>query len=258
MLDGQRCVIDFCGETCEGAFADGRLLWADGDVWVRAPAGEPETPNPVRAPALEPETANPAHAPTIQPRKDYDRAIAARIQEQCGGELKVAAARPHLHQVGPSFDWAVVPESREDRIAMGKELLHRRCAALGMRQVEMSDDGNCQFRALSQELFGTQQFHTLVRAEVSSYLSRREDSYRQFFPTGEWEKYLSDMGNLRTWGDELTLRAAADAFKVRIHLITSSDQMWYLVYDPVEGVSERELFITYVAPIHYNTMEPIA
>lgn len=198
-------------------------------------------------------------APTVAPRKLYDKAIAARIRDHCGEqaqELKPVAAISERQLVEePSGS-----SSREDVIAASLECLRKRCESLGMQQVEMSDDGNCQFRAISQELFGVQRHHTTVRAEVVSHMAQYASSYQQFFPDGEWERYLDDMGKLRAWGDELTLRAAAETFGVRIHLITSSKKGWYLVYDPVAGIGRdaRELFITYVAPIHYNTMEPVS
>ena len=37
---------------------------------------------------------------------------------------------------------------------------------------------------------------------------------------------------MRTWGDELTLRAASDCFGCTIHVITSHEANWYLRYAP--------------------------
>lgn len=65
----------------------------------------------------------------------------------------------------------------------------------------------------------------------------------------------------RTWGDELTMRAAADTFNVRIHVITSEQENYLLHYDPEEAKKsskpQRQLFLSYVSPIHYNTVAPL-
>ena len=37
---------------------------------------------------------------------------------------------------------------------------------------------------------------------------------------------------MRTWGDELTLRAASDCFGCTIHVVTSHEANWYLRYAP--------------------------
>ena len=72
-----------------------------------------------------------------------------------------------------------------------------------------------------------------------------------------------------TWGDELTLRAAADLLRAKVYVITSEPENWLLQYDPPPvhpatrkvvvpgggGSAERCLFVTYISPIHYNTIE---
>ena len=60
-------------------------------------------------------------------------------------------------------DVHVDPVSREDLINAGKKLLEQRLSFLKLGLVEMDDDGNCQFRAFSNELFGTQRHHAEVR-----------------------------------------------------------------------------------------------
>lgn len=80
-----------------------------------------------------------------------------------------------------------------------------------------------------------------------------------FFDADEWPVYLQKADQLGTWGDEITLRVAAEVTGIRIHVITSAEDNWYLVYEGAEGPpqSGREIFLTYVEPIHYNTMAPM-
>ena len=52
------------------------------------------------------------------------------------------------------------------------------------------------------------------------------------FEENELDSYIEYMSRNRTWGDELTLRAAADCFGCTIHVVTSTDANWYLRYEP--------------------------
>lgn len=44
----------------------------------------------------------------------------------------------------------------------------------------------------------------------------------------EFDLFLCNMARDKTWGDELTLKAAAEEFGVVIHIITSEKENWYL------------------------------
>jgi hypothetical protein len=57
-----------------------------------------------------------------------------------------------------------------------------------------------------------------------------------------------------TWGDELTLRAACDSYGVVIRCVTSEAENWYISYEPLEKRLDRELFLAYISPIHYNAL----
>jgi hypothetical protein len=46
----------------------------------------------------------------------------------------------------------------------------------------------------------------------------------------EWKDYLEKMSNSKAWGDELTLRAISDAYGIHIHVITTENQNWHLLY----------------------------
>jgi len=219
-------------------------------------------------------------------RREYDKTLASRLEKKYSGRqlaqvVKVASIWRHKACIpgfprGGEVRRPVEPcgfansmasaaceakrtLSREAAIKEGKELLRQRCAFLGLRQVEVEDDGNCQFRAVAWELYGSQVHHTDVRAAVVTQLQCCADEYCTFFGAESWQQYLETMEQLCTWGDELTLRAAADVFRVRIHLVTSTSENWYLTYQPCGGLPHgaRELFLTYLAPVHYNIVQPI-
>eukprot|EP00928_Gymnodinium_smaydae_P066511 TRINITY_DN49502_c0_g1_i1.p1 TRINITY_DN49502_c0_g1~~TRINITY_DN49502_c0_g1_i1.p1 ORF type:complete len:346 (+),score=54.07 TRINITY_DN49502_c0_g1_i1:66-1040(+) len=225
--------------------------------------------------------------PEVLPRGQYDMILAKRLERKCGCRnlaevLKVAILwhhRAHVHAAAKKHEGTScshLPDasplakdvelhrqlsnlSREDSIREGKELLRERCVFLGVYQHEMEDDGNCQFRAISQELFGNQRYHLSVRAAVVQHLRDHADEYKSFFEDAEWQHYVDTMAQPKTWGDELSLRVAAEYFGVRIHVVTSAQENWLLHYEPGAGIAShsREIFLTYVSPIHYNTFEPL-
>ena len=150
--------------------------------------------------------------------------------------------------------------SREDKIAAGRVRLTERLRSETLRETAMEDDGNCQFRALSSECYGTQRWHRAIRLRVVAHIASQKAEFAPFFPgAGAFEGYLAEMRLPGTWGDELTLRAAADLLQAKVFVITSEEENWFLHYDPQltqTSVSEtRCLFITYISPIHYNTIE---
>ena len=122
-------------------------------------------------------------------------------------------------------------------------------------------------------------------------LRRRPDEFRVFVD-GSWEYFLAALAT-DAWGDELTLQAVADgvkikvkaphaigatvsrelhlldgvsylthwlistqvadAFSVVVHVVTSTDENWHLVYAP-RALTARACFLSYVHPVHYNVV----
>ena len=147
----------------------------------------------------------------------------------------------------------------EAAIVRGKKLLGERLRNLRLESVSVKDDGACQFRAFSQQLYGTQEHHRAVRAKVVQHMRQEETFFGAMFDEGELPIYLQTMDRSRTWGDELTLRAFADSFSVCVHVVASTDQNWHLVYWPPEGMKVRKhVFLTYLSPVHYDALSAVA
>ena len=147
--------------------------------------------------------------------------------------------------------------SREDAIVQGMQLLEERLAFLKLRTIESKDDGNCQFRSISRELYGSEKHHFAVRTAVAAHMRTNRVLFEPYVgDASDFDRYMQSMDMNKTWGDELTLRAAADAFGVEIHVITTDKEHYLLQYDPDASKSPRKLFLSYVSPIHYNTVQP--
>ena len=146
--------------------------------------------------------------------------------------------------------------SRNDAILEGIKLLEERLKFLNLRTIKSEDDGNCQFRSLSNELYGTQDFHYAIRIKVCEFMKEHVNDFSPFIGTiDDFNDYIEKMMMNRTWGDELTLRAASDIFGTKIHVITTEKEHYVLHYDPsTTSKTNRQLFLSYISPIHYNTV----
>lgn len=86
------------------------------------------------------------------------------------------------------------------------------------------------------------------------YMRQHESYFSCFFAEGELQQYLVKMGQSKNWGDELTLRAVADACDCIIHVLASTKDNWYIKYVPSSSSPSKHLFLTYISPVHYNAL----
>ena len=88
--------------------------------------------------------------------------------------------------------------------------------------MEMAD-GNCLFRALSDQLFWDHGYnHEEVRSDVCDFLEMHEDEFSVFLVLDEneddedaadFESYISSMRDSGEWGGNLELVAAARLYR---------------------------------------------
>lgn len=112
-----------------------------------------------------------------------------------------------------------------------------------------------QFRALSDQLYKTSDFHKRVRQEIVQQLKSRPKSYKGFVDKMEFSQYVKKMSSDSVWGDEVTLKAAADLYGVKIVLITSiKDNPSIVILPKSEKEPGRVIHLSYLAGIHYNSI----
>ena len=142
-------------------------------------------------------------------------------------------------------------------------LLDARLASLRLRRARVAGDGNCLFRALAAAILGDQARHAAVRSAVVAQLCSPSGAaaFAPLFADADaYALYCADMAAAGTWGDELGLAAAAEAFGVEVHVIQNTEQHWHVAYAPTRRQEAagrtRRAFVAYSAPVHYDAIVP--
>ena len=135
---------------------------------------------------------------------------------------------------------------------------HReRLRECGMVETQIEADGNCQFRALAEQLFdGDQEHYAECRFAAINQLRSEPDRYRGFV-TEDWETYVSRMENDTVWGDNITLQAAADYYEVTAHVYSHDPEMDFpLVLPSMHLDADRIIRLSHEPEVHYNSVHP--
>ena len=125
----------------------------------------------------------------------------------------------------------------------------------GLREKKVRGDGNCQFRSLSDQLFGTMERHEEVRKMAIGQLKSKSDLYKPYVPE-DYEEYVSTMAKDGEWGDHITLQAAADVYGRRICVLSSYKTSFIIDIKPQEVLHPRVLWLSFWAEVHYNSLYP--
>lgn len=155
---------------------------------------------------------------------------------------------PHVPRINgeiPSVDEATSDHQR---------LLHR-LKLYDLIEHKVQGDGNCQFRALSDQFYRTPEHHKFVRQQVTCQLKAHPEMYEGYVPM-DYAEYLKRISKSGEWGDHVTLQAAADSYGVRILVVTSFKDTCYMEILPQNQKSKRVVYLSFWAEVHYNSIYP--
>ncbi|KAK1284463.1 hypothetical protein QJS10_CPB21g00346 [Acorus calamus] len=170
------------------------------------------------------------------------------LDGEVGKRLYQMVPIPHVPRINgeiPSVDEATSDHQRLlDRLRL-YDLIERK----------VQGDGNCQFRALSDQFYRTTEHHKFVREQVVNQLKSQPDIYEGYVPMA-YSDYLDKLSRSGEWGDHVTLQAAADSYGVKIFVITSFKDTCYIEILPNVEKSKRVIFLSFWAEVHYNSIYP--
>ncbi|KAK1290501.1 hypothetical protein QJS10_CPB18g01679 [Acorus calamus] len=170
------------------------------------------------------------------------------LDGEVGKRLNQMVPIPHVPRINgeiPSVDEATSDHQR----------LLDRLQLYDLVELKIQGDGNCQFRALSDQFYRTTEHHKFVRQQVINQLKSNPDIYEGYVPMA-YGDYLKKMSRSGEWGDHVTLQAAADSYGVKIFVITSFKDTCYIEILPNDQKSKRVIFLSFWAEVHYNSIYP--
>ncbi|BAS89054.1 OVARIAN TUMOR DOMAIN-containing deubiquitinating enzyme 12 [Oryza sativa Japonica Group] len=184
---------------------------------------------------------------------DDDRMIAMVLSEEYA-KLDGAMAKrlsnltsiPHVPRINtyfPTYSDATMDHHR----------LLDRLNVYGLYEVRVSGDGNCQFRALSDQLYRSPDYHKHVRKEIVKQLKACNSLYEGYVPM-KYKHYCKKMKKSGEWGDHVTLQAAADKFAAKICLLTSFRDTCFVEIVPQYQAPQREIWLSFWSEVHYNSL----
>lgn len=210
---------------------------------------------------------------TLLERSEIDVKICEKLDQRQRGSMAIATV---IHafakfkklllmkrQVSTTLTEGHTDDTRESRkkkrdsIKDGKILLSQRLDFMSLSSTKMPSDGNCQFRAFSCEAYGTEEYHLNIRANVVEWMLDHKETFSCYVgEDSDWNYYIKRMKRSRIWGDELTLRAFCDCYKVTVHVITTERENYNIQYTPSTASDGpiRSVFLSYISPVHYDVI----
>lgn len=117
----------------------------------------------------------------------------------------------------------------------------------------VKSDGNCVYRAVSDQLTGEENLHDLYRKFACDYIQAHRDDYEPFVEDETFEEYLEDISQEGVWAGNIELQALSLALDVNIMIHRA-------VGTPtrIEGSGGgRWLHLAYQLGNHYNSLRLI-
>uniref|UniRef100_A0A5B7AXF3 ubiquitinyl hydrolase 1 n=1 Tax=Davidia involucrata TaxID=16924 RepID=A0A5B7AXF3_DAVIN len=170
------------------------------------------------------------------------------LDGEVGERLNQMVPVPHVPKINgeiPSVDEATSDHQR----------LLDRLRLYDLVELKVKGDGNCQFHALSDQIYRTTEHHKFVRQQVVDQLKSHPELYEGYVPMA-YDDYLKNISKTGEWGDHVTLQAAADSYGVKIFVITSFKDTCYVEILPHIQKSKRTIFLSFWAEVHYNSIYP--
>ncbi|GAA5942983.1 OTU domain-containing protein [Sporobolomyces koalae] len=103
-----------------------------------------------------------------------------------------------------------------------ERVLSQQLRQAGLYAANILGDGNCLFRALSDQMFGSPNHHLQLREQICGELDERGDRYRLFVDEddyqGGWQGYVREMKQPGTYGTNIELSAFVHLFQRSIKI----------------------------------------
>ena len=124
-------------------------------------------------------------------------------------------------------------------------------------------DGNCMFRAFSDQVYGSEKYHNVLREKCMDYLVIQKRFFQEFIE-GDFDCYINEKRKDGIWGDDIELEALSEIYNRPIEIYSGSekplrcfheDKKLYL-NNTNKGIVITPIRLSYHGRKHYNSIVP--
>ena len=137
--------------------------------------------------------------------------------------------------------------------------LNQRLSYISLTPYDVGGSGDCFFRSVSHQLYGTAELHFQIRTAGIRHLNNYPEFYIESVSDNSWQDYIQQMSRPGTWCDNIIIQAVANAHNCVIH-ITESDvnKPHGTIITPVlHEERPNTIFIGYINELHYVSTVPL-
>ena len=92
-----------------------------------------------------------------------------------------------------------------------------------LRVVPISRDGNCLFRAVSHQMYHTENNHQEIRLMAVDHIKKNAEFYKSFLANENLDQRVKKMSKLGEWGDHLEIQAISEVYGAQIEIYCFRD-----------------------------------
>eukprot|EP00826_Nyctotherus_ovalis_P059198 TRINITY_DN8210_c0_g4_i2.p2 TRINITY_DN8210_c0_g4~~TRINITY_DN8210_c0_g4_i2.p2 ORF type:complete len:153 (-),score=23.34 TRINITY_DN8210_c0_g4_i2:461-919(-) len=133
----------------------------------------------------------------------------------------------------------------------------RKLIAKGLKIKIVAGDGNCLFRSVSDQIYGSEDFHELVRKSCMDYICVEKNFFSQYIIGGleAVEQYVETKRGLGIWGDDLEIEALSEIYERPIEIYAYDDKPMRTFHETsVANTAIRPLLLSYHGRSHFNSV----
>lgn len=129
-------------------------------------------------------------------------------------------------------------------------------AALGFVVREQAGDGNCLFRSISDQVYGTPEHHALLRDRCAQYISV-ERPYFERFVAEPFDDFLARIQRDGEWGDDVEIEALSEIYDCRVEIYGSyGHTLMRTFHEQCDAKRPNPIRLMYEGRAHYNSLAP--
>jgi len=122
----------------------------------------------------------------------------------------------------------------------------------------VSADGNCLFRSISDQIYGTDKHNLIIREKCMDYIEKNSVFYSQYIEGGEKQMpaYIERKRKDGIWGDNMEIQALSEIYKRPIEIYVNPDKPITSFSNISHDKRRYPIKISYHGNKHYNSIVP--